>query len=78
MIETEVVGIVALIAFDFGLHHASIDDGILAEAFPDASPSRITAEVNYGIIYPRAVSGTAFVSGDFSTCAGQLCIERSG
>ena len=78
VIGTEVVGVVALIAFDFGFHHARINYGVLAEAFPNASPARITAEVNHGIVYPRAVSGTAFVGSDFSTGACQFSIERCG
>ena len=78
VVGTQVVGIVALIAFDFGLHHARVDDGILAETLPDAAPSRITPQVNHGIIHPRAVSGAALVGRDFSTRAGQFRIERGG
>ena len=69
MIGAQVVGVVALIAFDFGFHHTRINYGVLAKTFPNTSPARITAEVDHGIVYPRAVSGTALVGGDLSTGA---------
>ena len=69
------VGIIALITLDFSFHHPSIDNNVLAEALPDTRPTRITTQVNHGIIHPRTVSCTTLISSDFSTCLGQFCIE---
>ena len=77
MVFVDVVGVIALIAFDLGLHHTGVDDGILAETLPDAGPAGVAAEVNHGVIHPRTVGGAALVSGDLSTDAGQFGVERS-
>ena len=76
MVATQVVGIVALIALDFGFHHASVHNSILAEALVDARPARVTAEVYHGVINPRAVGSTAFVSRNLCTRAGELGVKR--
>ena len=75
MILVDMVGIIALITLDFGFHHPCIDNSVLTEALPDTRPTRITTQVDHGIIHPRTVSCTTLVSGDFSTCLGQFCIE---
>ena len=76
MIATQVVGIVALIALDLGFHHASIHNGILAEALVDARPARVTTEVDHGVINPRTVGSTAFVSSNLCTRAGEFGVKR--
>ena len=76
MIATQVIGIVALIALDLGFHHASVHNGIFAEALVDAWPARVAAEVDHGVINPRAVSCAAFVSRNLCPGAGELGVKR--
>ena len=70
------VGVLALISQHLGLHHACIDDGILAETLPDARPSLVPTEVDDGIIHPRTVSCTALVCRHLSHLSCQFGVER--
>ena len=76
MILVDMVGIVALVGLDLRLDHPGIDQRALAEAFIDARPARVAAEVNDGVEHPRAVRGTALVSRDLGHGLYDLCIER--
>ena len=71
------VGIVTLIAFDFGFHHTGVHDGVFAEALIDTWPTGIAPQVDNGIVNPGAVGGTAFVGCNLSPTQSQLGIERS-
>ena len=76
MVFVQVVGVVALVAIDFGLGHTGIDDGILAETLPDARPSWVATQVDDRVVDPRAVSGPAFVGANLGASTCQLRVER--
>ena len=76
VVASQVVRVVALIALNLGLSHTGVYDGVLAEALPDAWPSRVAAQVEHGIVNPRAVACTALVGRYLSPAESQLRIER--
>jgi len=76
MVFANMVGVIALIAFDGSLDHACIDDGVLAIALPDTRPARVATQIDGGIVDPRAVGRAGLVGIDGRSHLGQLRIER--
>ena len=70
------VRVVSLITLDLGFAHAGVDNGVLAEALPNAAPSRVASEVKHGIVNPWAVDSAAFVGADLRHVCRQLRVER--
>ena len=76
IVFSQVVGVVSLIAVNLGLRHAGVDNGILAEALPDAAPSRVAAEVEHGVVDPRTVAGAALIGCGLGHGLSQRGVER--
>ena len=77
IVGPQMVGVVTLIAFDFGFHHAGVHYRVFTEALIDTWPAWVTPQVDNGIVNPRAVGGAAFVGRNLSPTQSQLGIERS-
>ena len=58
--------------------HLGLEVGILAEAFPDARPARVAAEVHDRGEHPRALRGTGLIGHRLAEHAGIFAVERRG
>ena len=75
MILVDVVGVVALIAFDFCHDHLGVDNGIFTETFPDTGPTGVATEIDHRVINPGTVGSPTLIGSNFSTNASQFGIK---